>query len=391
MTPLVLALIAPAFAISLVLTWALIRLGHRMGTFDSPGVPGQVKAERRRVPNTGGVAIFWGTVLPLAVGLGAILLAGDGSWVPEAMRAHVEGARSQAPAAGVLVGCLALLHVMGLIDDRRPLGPFGKLVVMLAPGLAAPLFTDTRLLTFLDGHVGGPWLSIALTAMWLVAVTNAMNFIDNMDGLAGGVVVIAGSCFLASALVNGQWFVGAVLALLIGATLGFLVFNHPARKPARIFMGDGGSLMVGFLLAFMAVRITYIAVEPDPAETASRLGRSWYAALMPLVVLAVPLYDFVSVTLLRLSQGKSPFVGDMQHLSHRIAARGLSKRHTVTVIHIATASTAITGVFLARLEPWQAVLAGAQVVLILALLGLLEFAPHVRGLGEKSLGDRGQS
>ncbi|MBX3316786.1 MAG: undecaprenyl/decaprenyl-phosphate alpha-N-acetylglucosaminyl 1-phosphate transferase [Phycisphaeraceae bacterium] len=375
MTPLVLSLLAPAFAISLVLTAALIRLGHRLGTFDSAGVPGQIKAERRRVPNTGGVAIFWGTVLPLVAGLVAISAAGDGAWVPEAMRPYVAGAKSQAGTAAVLLGCLALLHAMGMIDDRKPLGPFGKLAVMLAPGVAIPLLTDTRLLTFLDAYVGGPWLSIILTALWLVAVTNAMNFIDNMDGLAGGIVVIAGGCFLGASLINGQWFIASVLTLLIGATLGFLVFNHPARKPARIFMGDGGSLVVGFLLAFLAVRITYV----DDIEGAR--GGNWYAALMPLVVLAVPLYDFVSVTLLRLSQGKSPFVGDMQHLSHRIASRGLSKRHTVTIIHIATASTAITGIFLARLEPWQAVLAGVQVTLVLGLLALLEFAPHVRRLG----------
>ncbi len=384
MTPLVLALIVPAFAISLTLTAALIRIGHRLGTFDSGGVPGQVKAAPRRVPNTGGVAIYAGVVVPLVAGLLAILLAGDGEWVPDALRPHVEGSRSQSPGAVVLLVCMTLLHIMGLIDDRRPLGPFGKLLIMLAPAVAIPLLTDTRLLTFLDGYVGGPWLSLVLTALWIVAVTNAMNFIDNMDGLAAGVTVIAGSCFLAAALVNGQWFVGAVLALLIGASLGFLVFNHPARRPARIFMGDGGSLVVGFLLAFLAIRITYIdpTIVSEPGSSLTRsLGNAWYAALMPVVVLAVPLYDFASVTLLRLSQGKSPFVGDMQHLSHRLVARGLSKRHAVTVIHIATAATAITGIFLARLAPWQAILAGVQVMLVLGLLALLEFAPHVRRLG----------
>lgn len=384
MTPLVLALILPAFAISLTLSAVLIRLGHRLGTFDGGGVPGQVKAAPRRVPNTGGVAIYAGVVAPLVAALLVLSLAGEGEWVPDALRIHIEGVSSQVPTAIVLLVCVTLLHIMGLIDDRRPLGPFGKLFVMLAPALAIPLLTDTRLLTFLDAHVGGPWLSIALTALWLVAVTNAMNFIDNMDGLAAGVTAIAGSCFLAAALVNGQWFVGAVLALLIGASMGFLVFNHPARRPARIFMGDGGSLVVGFLLAFLAIRITYIDAGPASGAdsiTLRSLVNAWYAALMPVVVLAVPLYDFASVTLLRLSQGKSPFVGDMQHLSHRLVARGLSKRHAVTVIHIATAATAITGIFLARLEPWQAILAGVQVMLVLGLLALLEFAPHVRRRG----------
>ena len=381
MTPLVLALMLPAFAISLMLTAALIRLGHRMGTLDTAGVPGQVKAAQRPIPNTGGVAIFAGICIPMVAGLVSLGFTGDAGWIPDALSPHIAGVRSQAPAAGVLLGCLALLHMMGLIDDRRPLGPFGKLIVMAAPALAIPMLTDTRLLTLLDARVGGPWLSILLTALWLVAITNAMNFIDNMDGLAAGVAAIAGTCFLGASLLNGQWFVGAMLSLLVGATLGFLVFNHPARRPARIFMGDGGSLVVGFLLAFLAVRITYI--DPMPSlghETPFRpeQGGAWYAALMPLVVLAVPLYDFCSVTLLRLCQGKSPFVGDLQHLSHRLVARGLSRRHAVTVIHLATGATAISGVFLIRLEPWQAILAGCQVALILGVLALLEFAPHIR-------------
>jgi UDP-GlcNAc:undecaprenyl-phosphate GlcNAc-1-phosphate transferase len=399
MTSLVLVLMVPAFAISFVLTWVLIRLGHRMGTLDSGGVPGQIKEAPRRVPNTGGVAIFAGVVLPLVGGLLAVLaMGGSGDAGPSTLgpsvigpdvlgprlwseiELHLPGARAQMPTAIVLLVCATALHVMGLIDDRRPLGPFGKLLIMAAPGVAIPLLTDTRLLTMLDGPAGGPWLSIALTALWIVGVTNAMNFIDNMDGLAGGVASIASACFLGAALVNGQWFVAAVLALLLGASLGFLAFNYPVARPARIFMGDGGSLVLGFLLAFLAVRITYVDLDASEVTAVGGAARGgWYAALMPLVVLAVPLYDFVSVTLLRLSQGKSPFVGDLQHLSHRLVARGLSKRHAVVVIHIATASTALSGVFLAQLGPGQAILAGVQVVLILSLLGLLEFAPHIRG------------
>ncbi|MCC6971592.1 MAG: undecaprenyl/decaprenyl-phosphate alpha-N-acetylglucosaminyl 1-phosphate transferase [Phycisphaerales bacterium] len=368
----VLSLIAASFVIALPATWLAVILGRKLGALDSAGVAGQVKLPPRRIPNTGGVAIFGAIMIPL---LGAIAVVGlvpadtFTGWL-EPVRAHLPGLATKRPAALTLAACLALLHLVGLFDDRRALGPKLKLVIMLGVAAATVWFSDTRLLTFLDDRVGGPWLSILVTVLWIIVVTNALNFLDNMDGLAGGVALIAAACFLAGALVQGQWFVAACLSLLVGSLAGFLVFNFP---PAKIFMGDGGSLVIGFLLAFLTVRTTYIG--EGPAGT-----NAWYGVLMPVVVLAVPLYDFTTVTILRLSQGKSPMVGDLQHVSHRFVGRGMSKQSAVLVIWGLTACTGIAGIFLGSLEAWKAALVGIQVVMALVVLAAFEHATGWRGL-----------
>jgi len=368
MTLLCLTLIMVALAISLPATAIVRTISRRMNAFDAAGVQGQVKDAPRRIPNTGGIAIYLALVLPILAGLAFIWFAGEVSLPAPFSRLadHAPGIRAQTPLALLLIACLTLLHIMGLIDDRRPLGPFSKLLVMLAPALAIVVFSDTRLLTMLDARVGGPWLSILLTVLWIVVVTNAMNFIDNMDGLAAGVAAIASACFLTATLIQGQWFVAACLALLIGALLGFLFFNSP---PATIFMGDGGSLIVGFMLAFLTVRTTYI----NPAGPALAAPANWYGVLMPFIILAVPIYDFISVSAIRISQGRSPFVGDLQHLSHRLVRRGLSKPLAVVVICGFTAATGLSGVFLGQLSPPQALIVGVQTVLLLIVLGVFEF------------------
>ncbi len=363
-----LALILLALAISLPLTGLLIRLGHRFGAYDSAGSAGHAKAELRRIPNTGGIAIFAALALPLAAGLLVVKLGATETFTARvpALADHLPGILQQTPAALTLLACLVILHLLGVIDDRRALGPWVKLVVMLGTATAMTLVTHSRLLTFLDPVVGGAWLSIACTVLWIALVTNALNFIDNMDGLCAGVATIAAACFLAATLLHGQWFIAATLALLLGACLGFLAFNLP---PARIFMGDGGSLVVGFTLAFLTVRTTYY--DPDAAG-------GWYGVFMPLAVLAVPLYDFTSVSLVRLRQGKSPFVGDQQHLSHRLVARGFSKPAAVGLMCSLAAITGVSGIVLGSLEPWQAILVGLQIVLTLLALAFAEHATSNR-------------
>lgn len=378
MTLAVLGLLLLGLAIGWPLTAALVRIGHRAGALDTHGGPGHAK-ELRPVPNIGGIAIFTSIALPMLIGLAWIGLAGDawiGEIVPE-LGAHVERVRETMPTALAMLAALAALHVLGLIDDRRGLGAPIKLVVQFAAAGAMVLWFDVRLLTALDGWFGGGQIaSIIVSILWIVLITNAVNFLDNMDGLAGGVCAIAGAFFLIATILNAQWFIAATLGLMIGGLIGFLFFNFPRKDGgARIFMGDGGSLVLGFLLAILTMRTTYY----DPAQESYVLGGGWYAVFMPVIVLAIPLYDFFTVTAIRVSQGSSPFVGDQQHFSHRLVERGMTKRGAVLVIWAATAVTGVGGVSLGSLEAWQAALVGVQTLLVLGMLAIIEHASrHAR-------------
>ena len=348
-----LALVIVAFLIACPLTASMRRVGLWLGQMDRPG---ERKIHTTPIPATGGVAIFAGIALPLAAVLTGAWSVPQ-SWWPAAVRPHLPGVREQTAMALALLGCLAVLHVIGWVDDRRGLGPWAKLWVQIGAATVLVTFFQVRLLELL-----GPIPSMVVTVLWFVAITNAFNFLDNMDGLSAGVACVCACLFFAAATVGGQWFIAGLLALLIGALLGFLVFNFP---PAVIFMGDAGSLVIGFLLAFCSVRITYL----DPA---SGLEPQWWGVLAPVIVLAIPLYDLASVTLLRLWQGKSPFVGDTQHFSHRLVRKGLSRRAAVGVIWACTLAAGLSGVMLPHLSAWQAALAVAQTAAILFVLALLE-------------------
>ena len=367
MISLILALIAAGLAISLAVTHLARKVGRRTGALDSPGSPGHAK-ELRAVPNNGGIAIYLAVAVPIAAGLIAVWVIDAGWWSARlpAVAEHLERIRQSTPTAIAMLASMTVLYVVGAIDDRRSLGPMPKLAAQLAVAATMAIWFEVRLL---ESDWMPAWGSVLLTIVWIVVVTNAINFMDNMDGLAAGVSAIAATLFMFACIVNHQWFIASTLALLIGALAGFLFFNFP---PATIFMGDRGSLVVGFLLAVLTVRTTY--VHPQ-------LGGGWYGVFMPLIVLAIPLYDFVTVTLTRLKQGRSPFVGDQQHFSHRLVLRGMSTRGAVVVIWSATAVTGIGGVALGSLLGWQAVLVAVQTLLVLAMIALLEHASR-RAVGK---------
>ncbi len=335
-----------------------------METLDTPGGAGTLK-ELRDVPNIGGIAIAWPLIAAL---LGTALLV---MLLPQMLTSLVPATepwmprlQGTAPTAIAFAASLLVLHVAGVFDDRRELGPWTKLgIQVVVTGVLAAVF-DIRLLQQLDGVAGiGITFSVIASVIWMVAIINAMNFLDNMDGLSAGVGVVVAGLYLAATLIAGQWFVAALCALLVGALLGFLVFNFP---PAKVFMGDAGSLVIGLLIAVISVRTTYFEADAllDPPH--------WYGVLMPLLLLAVPLYDFTSVTLMRVLAGKNPMSADRNHLSHRLVRRGLSPRAAVIVIWLCTLVVGLGGVMLAKLRPWQACLVAAQALAVLIVLAMLE-------------------
>jgi len=252
--------------------------------------------------------------------------------------------------------CVLVLFALGLWDDKKHLGPFFKLAVQFAVAFIAASVADIRVELFIESKI----ITSLLSAFWIVLIINAFNFLDNMDGASAGIAVITSSILFAAAAFSGQVFVGALALVLIGTLLGFLAFNFP---PAKIFAGDAGSLVVGFFVALLSLRTTYY----NQAQS----GR-WYPVLMPLVVMAVPLYDFISVTLLRIRQGKSPFTGDTQHFSHRLKRHGLNDTQTVLTLYLATLCTGLGATFLYQVNLTGAILIFAQTFMILAIIAVFE-------------------
>jgi len=216
-----------------------------------------------------------------------------------------------------------------------------------------------------------PWLTGAISVLWIVGLVNSFNMLDNMDGLSAGVAAIA-SAMLAVVMLSTprpdnnqpQLFIAGLLLVVFGALVGFLWHNRP---PARLFMGDAGSYLVGYLLAMTTLTATF-AGGNQPR----------YAILAPLCVLAVPLYDTASVVWIRLRSGRSPFEGDKSHFSHRLVELGMSKPQAVATIYLATATCGLGALLLHQVN-----LVGAAVVLLmvfctLALVAVLETAGRRR-------------
>jgi UDP-GlcNAc:undecaprenyl-phosphate GlcNAc-1-phosphate transferase len=271
------------------------------------------------------------------------------------IQTHLPGIASKLPVVLAILGAAVILHVVGLIDDHRPIGPGPKFAVQLAVALFIAWPMGVRAVEALPAP-----LSIAVTVLWIVLITNAFNFLDNMDGLSAGVAAIAAAIFAVASMNVGQIFVPIMAWVMVGGLLGFLVFNF---SPATIFMGDAGSLPIGYLLSVLTILTTFY----DPDQHFLPLG-----ILVPIVVLAVPLYDVISVTAYRLRLGESLFRGDWRHFSHRLVRRGMSPRGAVLTIYLATAATALPAVVLPRVSWPLASLLLIQGLCVVIMIAVLE-------------------
>lgn len=352
-----------AAGLTMLLVPMVQSLSLRLGFVD---IPSGRNIHRGPMPLGGGIAMLLAIVMPTLLVLVWVQAWSDGpppSWLPDVVKANIAGAASRAGMALIILGGAGVLCLLGLIDDLKRLGPWIKLVVQFGVATAVVMLADLRILTVL-----GQPASTVVSVLWMVVIINAMNFLDNMDGLSAGITLICSCALLAAAGSIGQLFVSGWLCLLIGATAGFLVFNFP---PARIFMGDAGSLMLGYMLAVLSMLTTYYAGSGD--------GRMMYRLLVPMVVLAVPLYDFLSVITIRIREKRNPMVGDTRHFSHRLVKRGMSHRSAVLTIYLCTGVTSIAAVLLPHVENWAAVLLAGQALGVLAIIALLESADGRHG------------
>jgi len=333
----------------------LIRvLAPQLGLVDEPG---HRKVHQQPTPMGGGIAVAIGIALPL----GLLLL------IPDSVAGLSEGYKIlllalnqdefQLQQMVAIIAGGATLFLVGLADDRWNIPWYVRLVTQLGVAIAVTSM-GVRATVF----VTQPWIGFVITVLWIVVLTNAMNFLDNMDALSAGISMIACLVFagiLLTLVPIPHWVVAFGLLITAGSLGGFLVWNRP---PASIFMGDSGSNLVGFLLATLTVSGTFYQ------NSGSR-----HVILAPLCVLAIPLYDFCTVILIRLRHGRSPFHGDKSHFSHRLVEIGLKPAHAVLTIHLATLMTGLGGLLLYKVSDWTgAWLVIALISCVLSVVAILE-------------------
>ena len=355
--------VLPAFLAAWLLLFAIRKYAIRLGLVDQPN---SRKVHVTPTPLGGGIAIWAGTLAPFAVGtlflqlFQAGILSSD--LLPEFVRPHIAGVASRLGSLWAILGLGTVLMILGLVDDRKGLDWRIRLFVEMLVACLAVAIPQVRMTAF----IAIPGLALLLSVLWIAALINSFNMLDNMDGLSAGVATITASTLAVFLLIaprseeqQPQLFVAGFLLILVGALLGFLVHNRP---PARIFMGDAGSYFVGFSIAVATMLATYTSFDSGQR----------HAVLAPLCVMAVPFYDMLTVIWIRLREGRSPFQADKCHFSHRLVDLGMTKGQAVLTVYLTTATCGIGALLLRRVDQLGAVLVVLLIVCTLSLIAILE-------------------
>jgi len=298
-------IILAAGVISFVLTPILRRLADRLGFVDHPSAR---KVHATPVPMLGGVAIYLGMAAAVAISP----LAAD---VKTSTREMV----------GVLGGT-TIMVIFGLWDDRVNLNPAVKL---FGQGLAAAVLIASGIYVSLV-HI--PAVNYAITVFWVLGITNALNFLDNMDGLAAGISSVAAAFFLIMALLEGLGIVAALAAATLGACVAFLYYNF---NPASLFMGDAGSMVLGFSLAVLGIKLSFKGIP---------LAITW---TIPIIILGVPIFDTTLVVVSRLLRRKPIYLGGKDHTSHRlVAVFGMTPARAVMTLYLVAGALGLLSIMM---------------------------------------------
>lgn len=317
-----------SFIISLLLTPVFRKIAITFRILDCPY--SEIKTHRAPTPYLGGIAVWLGWVLSLTIM----------RFITDFPTGTLHSLRGMLWGSAIILG-------LGLIDDVLPkgLGFQKKFIIQTAAALGLFMF-DIRL------HFVNPYfMAIALSVIWVVGITNAFNIIDIMDGLSGGIAVLASLAFLFIALPSEQVYVNFSAAALAGGCLGFLPYN--LSKSKKIFLGDTGSLTIGFILASISMGTSYTKANN-------------IALFAPILILAIPLYDTALVMYMRWKKGMSPFLGSKDHFALRMEKIGLSRKRILIITYIFSAALSFGAFLLTRL-PFAGATALSLFILILAL------------------------
>jgi UDP-GlcNAc:undecaprenyl-phosphate GlcNAc-1-phosphate transferase len=349
-----LAFTSLAFVLSAALGVLAQRKEFRFGLVDFPGGP-----LRHRVPVSlaGGIAVWLSFLLML--GLAALVLEHARPMLPGAIARHISGLWYRSGELSLILALATGALGVGLVNDLAELGwrfrLGGQIVLAVALATWGPRVT-------LFWPLSIPLVGGLVTVLWVVVLTNAFNYLDNMDGLAAGVGMAASLLFAAAQLQVGSLFAPAVLFVLAGVLGGFLVHN---RYPARLFLGDSGSDFLGFLLGAMTVAGTYYRYGA---------GDTPYNVLSPLLVMAVPLYESASVFLIWLGDRHDPFTRNRRHFSYRLLESGLSPPQAVRALVLVSVGSGLGALLLHRLGALGAVVVMGQSACLIGVAALLEIA-----------------
>ena len=345
-----------AFALSALLVPGTGWLARSLGVLDAPG---ERKVHETPTPRLGGIAVFAAFTAIVLAGYFGVPILSRIDWVRTTLAAPVamlqEAYRVETQLLAVLLGATIVFGV-GFFDDVlgtrfkvawKAGGQLLAAVVLVAGGVRTDfLYYDA--------------LNVAFTLVWVVGITNAFNLLDNMDGLSAGVAFVASTVLLLNAWLLGEFFISLVLVAFMGALLGFLVYNW---SPASVFLGDCGSLFVGFFLASITLLQRYV----------SHASSTYFPVLMPMLVLALPILDTTTVVVIRLRERRPIYVGDSRHLSHRLVSLGMRPPLAVFTIYLITLGIGLSAVGLAHASLVQAVILVVQALVVVAVVLILLF------------------
>lgn len=286
---------------------------------------GERKIQGYSVPCSGGILILGSIALSFLTLMLIFPLATEE--VRKSISPHILVESRQ--ALSVIAGVISIF-LLGAVDDRWRLGPWPKLAFQIGIVLVVLVISDLRMTFFIESE----WMNLMVTVLWVVLITNSFNLIDNMDGLCSLVASIVMGLHGILLYLQGSWLLSAVCWLILAPTLVFFMFNRPR---ARIYLGDSGSLSLGFIVSILCIVCTYY-----------HDGQILVSFLTPLLMMAVPLFDVAAVMALRAKRGLPLLIGDRNHVSHRLLERGLTENQVLVALGGLTLATGISSVFLHR-------------------------------------------